>query len=82
MEPKIINQGGCVTVSWDIQHVKEVYLNGAGQMGVGEFEDCPTEDKKYNWHIKLMDETFKDIELQVKVNPSGTPGNPTPPISQ
>lgn len=82
VEPKIINQGGCVMVSWDIQGVKEVYLNGAGQMGTGEFEDCPTEDKKYDWHIKLVDETFKDIQLQVKVNSSGTPGNPPPPITQ
>ena len=82
VEPKIINQGGCVIVSWDVQQVKEVYLNGAGKMGTGEFEDCPTEEKKYNWHIRLKDDTFKNIELQVKVNPSATPGSLPPPVSQ
>jgi len=79
VEPKAINAGGCVLVSWEIQNVLEIYLNGVGQVGSGEIEDCPTETKTYDWHIKVKENEFVDKSLKVIVNP-GTGGAPTPPV--
>lgn len=34
--------GHCVTLTWDLQGIESLYINGEGKIGWGEMEYCPT----------------------------------------
>jgi len=80
--PDVINLGGCTKLKWEIQNVKEVYLNDEGVVGVAEREECPTEAGRitYTWRIVQNDGSTIKLERQLLVNGSGPVGAPTPPI--
>jgi flagellar basal body rod protein FlgF len=82
--PEIITAGGCSKLKWDIQNVKEVYLNDEGVVGVGEREVCHTEPGllTYTWRIIQLDGNVIKLERQLRVNPgaSGTPAPPPAPV--
>ncbi|MEZ4868502.1 MAG: hypothetical protein R3C14_44645 [Caldilineaceae bacterium] len=84
VSPDVINLGGCTKVKWDIQNVKEVYLNGEGVIGVAEREVCPSAAGRvtYTWRIVQNDGNVMQLERQLLVNPgSGSGGPPTPPAN-
>jgi len=83
--PDVINLGGCTKVKWDIQNVKEVYLNDEGVVGVAEREDCPTAAGRYTytWRIIQKDGATMQLERTLVVNPgAGAPVGPPPPPVQ
>ncbi len=83
LEPPIINPGGCALLQWQIENVKEVYLNGEGVVGEGEREECRTAPGQYlfEWQINKIDGSVVKIQKTLTVNPGpgGLPAEPTPP---
>ncbi|MEZ4728395.1 MAG: hypothetical protein R3E79_14780 [Caldilineaceae bacterium] len=71
LAPEIINLGGCALLKWEIQNVKEVYLNEDGVVGVAEREVCPTEAGRftYTWRIVQLDGNTLMLERKLLVNP-------------
>jgi hypothetical protein len=64
-----ITEGECALLRWNIQNVREVYLNEAGEAGQGEIEVCPTETTNYTWLIVKTDGTRESREVTITVNP-------------
>lgn len=83
LEPPIVNPGGCATLKWQIENVKEVYLNEEGVIGQGEKTVCPPAAGAYTyeWKIIKSDDTVMKVTKTLTVNPGtpGTPAVPTPP---
>ena len=38
----IVLPGGCATITWDLEGIHSLYIDGQGQIGWGEMEYCPT----------------------------------------
>ena len=51
----VINQGDCATLQWDVEHVKEVYLEKEGVTGHGNRQVCPAATKTYHLVVVLQD---------------------------
>lgn len=83
LDPPIVNPGGCATLKWKIEHVKEVYINEVGVIGEGERTECPTAPGQYTyeWRIVKTDGSLMKVIKTLTVNPGppGTPAPPTPP---
>jgi hypothetical protein len=78
--PEVITVGGCALVKWDIQQVKEVFLNDEGVVGVAEKQICPAEagELPLVWRIVKNDGSTSEISRKLLVNP-GAGGTPPPP---
>lgn len=50
-----VGPGGCGTVAWYTENVREVYYQGVGVSGVGSREECPTETTTYTLRVVLQD---------------------------
>ncbi len=67
----VIQQGACTMLRWDIEGVKAVYLDGAGVIGHGSQEVCPSKTTVYTLHIELQ-VGYLDRALTVLVLPAPT----------
>ncbi len=67
VDPRVINGGDCVTITWNVSGVREVYLNGNGIEGSGTVKDCPTENTVYRLRVVKVDGTEQIQEIQVDV---------------
>lgn len=74
IDPKVIKFGDCVTLRWNIQKVKLVYLNGQPVTGTrsddhNDVEDrvCLTETTTFTWEIEFPDGTKTKREETVLV---------------
>ena len=47
-------KGQCTWLRWDVQNVREVYLDGQGVVGQGQREVCPTATKTYELRVVLQ----------------------------
>jgi hypothetical protein len=59
--------GECVTVRWDVQHIKAVYLNGQGQVGSGEAVQCPTAGAVPELRVIFQDDSEQRYRLDVVI---------------
>lgn len=80
VNPPVINQGECAVLTWKIQNVKEVYINGEGVNGESERPECKTQTTEYKFLIKLSDGSTKEITKVLVVN--SVPGQLPPPVQQ
>jgi hypothetical protein len=48
-----LSKGQCTKLHWDVQNVREVYLDGQGVVGQGEREVCPTATTTYELRVIL-----------------------------
>lgn len=46
-----LDAGECTTLRWDVDNVKEVYINGQGVPGHGAQQVCPGSTTNYDMHI-------------------------------
>ena len=62
-----IHKGECTWLRWEVENVREVYLDGEGVVGRGEREVCPTESTTYELEVILADgtSTLETIEVSV-----------------
>lgn len=68
--PTSIQGGECVTISWNVSGVREVYINDEGVGGNGSIQDCPDETTTYRMRVVQRDgsEYTEEITVQV-INP-------------
>ncbi len=50
-----INAGECVTINWQVENIREVYFEGAGVVGLGSQQKCPTATTTYTLTVILTD---------------------------
>jgi uncharacterized protein YraI len=47
----VIEPGGCTTLSWNVRHVRAVYLDGGGVTGQESRQVCPAESHTYELRV-------------------------------
>ncbi len=83
-----IRAGTCATLVWEVQGIREVYLDGQGVTGKGEREVCPSETRTYTLKIVHVDGRVEErsVEIEVRKPPTETAAPPTdtppPPTEQ
>ncbi len=48
---KTLTAGECTTLRWDVEYVREVYLNGLGVIGHDKKKVCPEKTTSYDLHV-------------------------------
>ena len=61
----VIFPGQCVTVSWNVEGIRAMYLNGMGRVGRGTQELC-TFGVNPSLYIEFQDDTSRDYTLPVE----------------
>jgi ABC-type amino acid transport substrate-binding protein len=69
-----INRGECTTLRWDVQGVREVYLNDEGVPGVSARDVCPSESKTYYLRVVRHDGGQETREQRIHVEQGGGGG--------
>ncbi len=67
VSPTSIQGGDCVTVSWNVSGVKEVYVDDLPVGGEGSFQDCPNNTTTYRLRVVNQDNSQETQEIQVEV---------------
>ena len=62
-----LNQGECTTLRWDVEFIREVYLDGMGVVGHSSREVCPGTTTNYTLRIVHRDGSTEDRVLTVFV---------------
>lgn len=62
-----INAGQCTTVRWDVQNVREVYLDNQGVTGQGAQQVCPGGTTTYNLRVVRQDGGQETRQVTVTV---------------
>ncbi len=62
-----INQGECTTLRWDVEFIREVYLDGQGVVGHSHRDVCPSTTTNYTLRIVHRDGSSEDRVLTVFV---------------
>lgn len=60
-----INQGECVTITWNVEGIKEVYYEGAGVTGHESRQECPAVTTTYELRVIRLDDT--EVIRQVSI---------------
>lgn len=62
-----VAQGNCTRLHWEVEHVREVYLDGEGVLGRGEREVCPAATRAFELEVILAGgaTTLQTIEIEV-----------------
>ncbi|CAN5714666.1 hypothetical protein BH10CHL1_BH10CHL1_22410 [soil metagenome] len=73
-----IKRGQCTTLRWDVQGVREVYLDNEGIAGVSLRQVCPDRMRTYRLRVVHTDgtEETRDITINVTNETSEPEGNP------
>ena len=65
----VITAGECVTLSWDVEGIKEVYYQGQGVVGHGSSQECPAATTTYNLRVIRLDNVEDNRYITITVNP-------------
>jgi hypothetical protein len=68
-DESVVSRGACTSLRWDVENVREVYLQGAGVVGQGDREVCPTADGVYELRVVHRDGTETRRVVNVAVEP-------------
>jgi hypothetical protein len=68
-----INAGECTAIRWDVQGVREVYLNGEGVPGVSARDVCPGNSTTYRLDVVHQDGGSERREVTITVHGGGLP---------
>ena len=63
-----INAGECVTLSWHVEGIREVYYQGLPTVGQSSVQECPGSTTTYNLRVVLVDGTVDNRYITVTVN--------------
>ncbi len=69
-----INAGQCTTLHWDVQNVREVYLNDQGVAGQGAQQVCPGSTTTYTLRVVRNDGGQETRQVTVNVVDAPQPG--------
>ncbi len=76
-----INAGECVTMFWDVENVREVYVDGSPQAGHGSQGLCPCSTETHTLRVVRTDGVEETRTVTINVSgvcpPSGPPDTPT-----
>jgi hypothetical protein len=72
-----INSGECTVLRWDVEHAKEVYLNGQGVVGHSSKQVCPQASRTHVLHVVHAGGTI-ERKVTIQVNGGGAPPPPQP----
>jgi hypothetical protein len=64
--------GECTQLRWDVEHVREVYLDNKGIVGVGYRTVCPTSTRTYTLRV-VTDCDTKTRTVTIEVEPDEEP---------
>lgn len=78
-KPNPIGRGMCTILSWAVEDVKAVRLNGEGVRGRSQREVCLFETTTFTLRVQFRDDSTLDTPLTVTVNPLPTSDDSTPP---
>ncbi len=59
--------GECLTVRWNVDGIREIYLNGEGQVGSGQREICVNTQTQPTLSVKFLDDSQKDYALTITI---------------
>ena len=63
----IVLPGGCATITWDLEGIHSLYIDGQGQIGWGEMEYCPTiSAPSPEFDIAALDGTERSFTLEFR----------------
>ena len=62
-----ITEGDCTLLRWEVENVREVYLDGAGVVGQGDLEVCPTATTSYELEVIQQDGQTAVSRVKVEV---------------
>jgi hypothetical protein len=62
-----IASGNCTRLRWEVDNVREVYLDGEGQTGYGKQKVCPTTTTTYVLRVVHLDGTVTEHPLTIQV---------------
>jgi hypothetical protein len=65
-----INEGECVTISWSVEGIREVYYQDEGVTGQGSRQECPKKTTTYHLHILKHDGNTEDRYITITVIPA------------
>jgi hypothetical protein len=68
VSPKIIREGECAMLTWSIQNVEAVYLNGEGVAGEAEREVCPRRKGSHVYAWIIVNKDGSKLEKSVTLN--------------
>jgi hypothetical protein len=62
-----LTRGECTWLHWQVDDVREVYLDGEGVVGHGERQVCPTITTRYELEVVRLDttDTVQSVEVHV-----------------
>jgi GDSL-like Lipase/Acylhydrolase family len=63
----LLLRGDCLTVRWQVEGIREVYLNGAAQIGTGEQVVCGDAGTQPTLMVTLQDGSQKEYRLPVTI---------------
>lgn len=63
-----VNSGQCVTLSWHVEGIREVYFQGGPTTGQGSTQVCPTTSTTYNLRVILVSGVEDNRYITVTVN--------------
>ena len=69
--------GECTTLRWDVDNVRDVFLDGQGVTGHESRQICPTATQTYRLIITHPDGSQKQVSVTIQVTGGG--GSQTPP---
>ncbi len=83
-----IDLGDCTYIRWEVENIREVYLNGGGVPGGSQSRKvCPDEDRTYTLKVIHLDGREEEKSFKIEVNepdepePSDTPRPATKPAA-
>ncbi|MFN8487765.1 MAG: NBR1-Ig-like domain-containing protein [Caldilineaceae bacterium] len=69
-----LNSGECTSLHWDVEHVREIYLDGHGVTGHGSLQVCPASTQTFRLKVVRQDGGSEDRRVTIQVNmPVQTP---------
>jgi hypothetical protein len=72
--------GECTLLRWDVENIREVYLDGEGVAGQGQKRVCPSRTTTYTLRVVLVDGSVQERSVTVHVTPpAATNTSPPPP---
>lgn len=61
--------GQCVTISWDVEGIREVYYMGQGVVGHGSRQECPYQTTRYTLQVVLLSGQSEYRYITISVSP-------------
>lgn len=65
-----ITSGQCVTFTWFVEGIKEVFYQNQGVTGSGSRQECPTTTTTYNLRVVRLDNVVDNRYITITVNPA------------